>query len=1157
MKKYIILAALLIGFWQSAKAQEKPELVLQRGHSSPVVSLAFGSNGRALISGERNGIVKFWDLQTGINLRDVYLNSELKQGFTINASGRTIFAPVKDGCAFWDLQLGKKLQAFECGEGNNYFSNRTFSFATRTLAVGEQGSFYVASLAEKKYVSLEGDIKQVEGMIFSPDGKILAVSHYRSEETKAKLGARFSSGSVVELYNAQSGELLRAMDGQTESVKKLVFSADGTTLAGKTEEIGGFNTKSKIFVWNAASGKQTAIYDAGFVPMNIALSNDGGVVAAGTENGKVSLYENNSPTPRQFDNGSSVVTAFAFSPDGKLLVSGDMNGAVKIWDWRGGRELISLGTKILPISTAAIDGDNRRLFIAQKNYNFTMEGGIDFDSAAKIFDTEGSVKNGFLPKSLNGVQISDFIFAPDGKTFLMSWITLSKPGIDAITGGFIQAKRDTVQPVLLGTGKEPTYSKFAYSPDEKILATSGKSNAVNVWNLTQNKLLYKIPDKWDGASSLTESVLAFTPDGKTLIRAGDDSKIRFFDAATGQPQKVIDFTRLNQRFYNFSPDAQFIAFSGINNDDDRRTIYLWNVAESKVTHTFSGHAGEVNSAAFTADGKILISADESGTVKFWNVAAQEEIANLVITGENDWVVTTPEGLFDGTPNAWSKLFWRFDNDIGKLAPLEAFFNEFYYPNLLKEILDGNAPPPPKRELSEIDARQPSARIVQIGNQTVAERNPNGKQPIEIVNRNVEVKIEVVENNQKPSRPSQAATGGANDARLFRNGSLIKHWKGDVFDQASGCETLATKPNEPRRAVCKTDLTVLAGANDLTVYAFNRENVKSGNKTVAVKGADSLKRSGTLYVLAIGVNRYKDASHNLKFAVADADSISDELIAQQTKVSSKSYADVKVVKLTDEKATRENILQALRRFSTNANQVALTGEIGQELAKINHAQPEDALVVYYAGHGTASKDRFYLIPHDGFPADSAVSENYLQMLYEKSVSDEELEKSLETVDAGKMLMIIDACNSGQALNAEEQRRGPMNSRGLAQLAYEKGIYILTAAQSEQAALEVSKFGHGLLTYSLLEGLRKAEKITDGTITERNWFDYAVRQVPQLQIDEMRKRDVEIKGSKGNSRSGVVFIKGANVNLPPEKRGLQTPRIFYRREAEENPFVVAKP
>ena len=71
---------------------------------------------------------------------------------------------------------------------------------------------------------------------------------------------------------------------------------------------------------------------------------------------------------------------------------------------------------------------------------------------------------------------------------------------------------------------------------------------------------------------------------------------------------------------------------------------------------------------------------------------------------------------------------------------------------------------------------------------------------------------------------------------------------------------------------------------------------------------------------------------------------------------------------------------------------------------------------------------------------------LQLILEHGISDEELELAVEGIDADKLLMVIDACNSGQALEAEERRRGPMNSKGLAQLAYEKGMYILTAAQS---------------------------------------------------------------------------------------------------------------
>lgn len=63
------------------------------------------------------------------------------------------------------------------------------------------------------------------------------------------------------------------------------------------------------------------------------------------------------------------------------------------------------------------------------------------------------------------------------------------------------------------------------------------------------------------------------------------------------------------------------------------------------------------------------------------------------------------------------------------------------------------------------------------------------------------------------------------------------------------------------------------------------------------------------------------------------------------------------------------------------------------------------------------------------------------MYGPPIPDLELEQAFEAIDAANLLLMIDACNSGQALEAEERRRGPMNSRGLAQLAYEKGTYIV--------------------------------------------------------------------------------------------------------------------
>jgi uncharacterized caspase-like protein len=171
----------------------------------------------------------------------------------------------------------------------------------------------------------------------------------------------------------------------------------------------------------------------------------------------------------------------------------------------------------------------------------------------------------------------------------------------------------------------------------------------------------------------------------------------------------------------------------------------------------------------------------------------------------------------------------------------------------------------------------------------------------------------------------------------------------------------------------------------------------------------------------------------------------------------------------------------------------------------------------------------------------------------SISDLELEAAVEGLDAGHLLLIIDACNSGQALEAEEKRRGPMNSKGLAQLAYEKGMYILTAAQSFQAALEAAQLGHGYLTYALVEeGLKTPVadiEPKDGLLIAREWLNFATERVPQMQQEKMTQgRGLGLE---------IAFTEGETSIADPQKRSVQRPRVFYRRELETNPLVIAKP
>jgi hypothetical protein len=470
---------------------------------------------------------------------------------------------------------------------------------------------------------------------------------------------------------------------------------------------------------------------------------------------------------------------------------------------------------------------------------------------------------------------------------------------------------------------------------------------------------------------------------------------------------------------------------------------------------------------------------------------------MVSPGGDDWLVVTPDGLFDGTPAAWSEVLWRLSPNLLDALPVEVFFNEYFYPNLLGEILSGKRPRAPA-ELREKDRRQPQVRLALL--------NSDASKPV--TDRTVKVQVNI------------SAVAGARDVRLFRNGMLVKTWAGDVLPQRATSIAL------------ETDVSLIAGENHLTAYAFNRDNVKSGDDTLTVTGdVKMLTRKGILRILSIGVGRYANRSFDLSYTPDDARTFASEITKHQQALD--AYERVEPVVLIDDQATKANILDALKKIATDA-------------------KPEDAVIIYFSGHGTAfGTQRFYLIPHDlGYRGlRCKLDEKGLAQLLAHSISDEDLEALVRNIDVGQLLLIIDACKSGQALNAEDRRRGPMNTRGLAQLAYEKGMYVLTASQDVEEAFVSMELKHSYLTYALVEEALKTrvadKRPEDGKVWLREWYDFTVQRVPGLRGQKMQGKDIKEEGGEDCGPSGT------------RRTRTQTPRAFYPREPSYlRPFVIAR-
>jgi WD40 repeat protein/uncharacterized caspase-like protein len=1043
--------------------------------SSAVISLAFSSDGKQLAGGSTHGTISVWNVTTGAVHRTFSLHPDpVVNTVAFSPNGKTLASAADDEpIKLWDIATGAVLRTFK---GHDNALSVVFSPDGRILA-----SNSVSGTVEEWDVSTGAKRHTFVGynetasvpvyttlIAFSPDGKTLAGAKNRN---------------TVTLWDAMTGTELHNIKGHSDAVSSVAFSRDGKILAsGGTDKI--------VKLWDVSTGSEVSYFTGQSAVMSVAFSLDDKFIAVGRNDGSVVLWELAAGTTRRtFTKGAGVFSA-AFSSDGRTLASIDFDRTVKLWNVSSGMESHIFFGKPLYLSYA-LSPDGKILASGSA------------EQTIKLWDVSTGSELRTLAGSYTGFLSSTFAFSTDGKLFAGS-------SNDALASGQVNVKIWDVSTgkVLRTLRNVSSANVLAFSRDGKTLAAGYLNSTIKLWDVSTGawRRTLRANSKW------AITAVIFSPDGKTLAGCSADNTVKLWNVLTGSEMYTFkegsSVTEIGSSLkgksssgrVDFSPDGK--TFASVYDD----TVKLWDVASGRELRTLKGHSDWISSITFGQNGKYLISGSADTTIRIWDVSSGKELASLIAFDERDWAVITPDGLFDGSPGSWNRILWRFNNDTFDYVPVEAFFGDFYYPDLLAEILDGKPPAAPA-DISQKDRRQPRLTL------TLPDAEPNTT----MTARGLKVLVDI----------SQAAAG-AQDVRLFRNGSLVKVWRGDVLNGQS-------------RATLETTIPIVAGENRLTAYAFNRDNIKSPDAALVVSGAESLKQPSTAYVLAIGVNSYSNPDYDLKYAVADAEEFAAEFKRQQETL--KKYGRVEIIPLYDKDATKANILRVLSRLAETA-------------------QPEDAVIVYFSGHGTAQQQRFYLIPFDlGYQGErTKLSAADLQVILQHSISDRELEAAFEKIDAGQLLTVIDACNSGQALDAEEKRRGPMNSKGLAQLAYEKGMYILTAAQSYQAALEASRIGHGYLTYALVEeGLRqgKADKAPrDNLILLREWLDYATERVPRMQEEKLKELSRAKKDRQGRELE-LVFVEGDENMRNPEKRSVQRPRVFYRRELEMQPLMIAKP
>jgi DNA-binding beta-propeller fold protein YncE len=460
------------------------------------------------------------------------------------------------------------------------------------------------------------------------------------------------------------------------------------------------------------------------------------------------------------------------------------------------------------------------------------------------------------------------------------------------------------------------------------------------------------------------------------------------------------------------------------------------------------------------DGKsFLINYSNNNVTQIYNAEANEIVGFIYADANDDLVTVSRGGQIDGSLDAISKIYWTERNLLSRVS-LDATFDKYFTPNLLAKILSGATISASSTTLEQDIAHVSSISLAQ------AENARGGSAPVTSSQKNLELKVQITEHPEYTT-----------EVRLYHNAKL-----------------LATKKSQGN----STDFDFTASLNNaygeenyFYAVAVNKEGIESEKAKLIVRYQANAEAKPKLVALIVGINKYKNPKYELNYALTDARSVAKQLDASSTDL----FAKVEKTELYDSQVTKESILAAFAKISKNINE-------------------QDLFVFYYAGHGTVNEEEaeneFYLVPYD-------VTQMYgnAGTLKDRAVSAADLKELSMKINAQKQVFIIDACQSAGALQTVATR-GAAEEKALAQLARSTGTFWLTAAGSEQFATEFEQLGHGVFTYSILEGLsgKNMASSNDGIITIRELSSYIEQRVPALSEEYKGKSQYPASFSFGN-------------------------------------------
>ena len=1124
--KYIVTAS-----WDNtAKIWQAPEGRLLRelkGHTASLTSAFFSPNGKYIVTTSKDSTARIWETSTGNFLNTLKSHVDWVAAGSFSTDGKYVVTASWDNTAIiWETataRLQHKLSAHTGAVNDAHFSPDGKYLVTASK--DSTAKVWQTSNGQLLYAVKHND--WVNTASFSSDGKHIITA---SKDGTAKLWVTnngnlhstlkghsggvntavvsidnkyiltASEDSTARLWEAAKGQLIYKFRNHNDAVNAAFFSANGKYIVTASAD-------NVARVWQTKNGELLNELKGHSGPINVAcFSPDEKYILTASADNTSKIWNLQGALIGELRGHTSVVTSATYSLDGKYMVTASWDNTAKLWDGLDGKLLSDLQGHTDWINSAAFSSDGNYVVTASSDNTARIWSVPDgkllhelkahadwvssavFSSDEKYIVTTSWDNTAKLWLVTNGQMIAEM----KGHTAMVNSAVFSAGNKKIVTSSWDNTAR--VWDVL--TGKELVELKAhtdkvrtaAFSPDAKYILTSSWDSTAKLWDAESGRLMHELK----GHNGSLNAAF-FSSDGKQIVTTSMDNTARIWNASNGHLMFELKGHTNSVTSAHFSPDEKFLVTVSWDN-----TARIWNAADGKLLKELKGHTSSLKSASYSPDGKFIVTTSEDNTLKKWDAQSGEFLYTFFAVDSNGYLAIDKDGRYDGTEDARKLLYYVCENEI---VDLEQFKDLSWEPGLVNKLTGLNHEPITAKKIDEINICNYTPEVKERGFY-------NGAYHYQI-------------------KPRQ---GGIGEVQVFVNNKLIEKYNASSLPKQNNIYQLAI--NEKKLS----NFFVSGINNQIWVKATTRGGTMSSRgNLVTVAHVKKPVSNPNIYVLAVGVSQYKAEKLNLRYAAKDAADFS-------------SLITLSAQKLLNTDGRQHVFTYVVNTEPGNARWPAKT--VIQKLVDTiaQKATPDDILVVFFAGHGILQSGQkyFYLLTAEAtrFELDGIEKE--------VAISTEELKEWLRKIKANKQILILDACNSGRVVQNFQEFIGKRDvpadqQRALESLKDKTGTFILCASASGQSAYETSLYGQGLLTYSLLSGVKLGGGLKDNKyIDVTQWFNYASDHVKVLAKEIGGRQDPQLIGNASFEIGLVDKEVIDNIQLPLKKKIFRRSKFIQDEE-----------